>query len=86
MAVTEDVAWCQNVWDMLNDGGRWAVPRSGLTYRKDEAAMQLVLCSRMPWDPELPMTEEQLCEQQASDHRANVEMFGKAGITVIDET
>jgi len=86
MAVSEAALWCQNLWQMLNDDGRWAVPRSGLTYRKDEAAMQLVLCWRMPWDPELPMTEEQLHEQQDSDHSANVEMFGMAGVTVIDET
>ena len=71
---------------MLADGGVWGVPRSGLMYRKDEAAMQLVLYARMPHDPEMPMTDAQLREQQDADHAMNVEMFGMVGITVTDES
>ena len=86
MAVSEALLFCQNTWRWLNDGGCWAVPRSGLMYRKDEAAMQLVLYARVPWDAEMPMTPAQLLEQQDSDHAMNVEMFGMAGITVVDAT
>jgi hypothetical protein len=81
-----DTLWCRNVWQMLNDGGVWGVPRSGLMYRKDEAAMQLVLYARMPHDPEMPMTAAQLREQQDSDHEANREQFAVIGVTVTDES
>lgn len=86
MAVSEAALFCENLWRMLLDGGHWGVPRSGLMYRKDEAAMQLVLFHRLPWEAEMPMTPEQLREQQDSDHAMNVEMFGMVGVTVIDAT
>lgn len=73
-------------WNMLVDGGTWAVPRSGLIYRKDETNARLVLYARMPWDPELPWTPAQLHEQQNSEHAGIREGFAAIGVEVTDES
>ena len=86
MSATDTDLFCQQTWRMLNDGGIWGVPRSGLMYRKDAADARLVLYARMPWECEMPMSEAQLREQQDHDHANIVEMFSAIGIAVVDET
>lgn len=78
------VRWCANLFASIKDGGAWGVPRSGLIYRKRGGA--LVLVARMPHDPALPITAEQLAEMQQSDIDATREHFTAAGIEVKDET
>lgn len=82
MTITEGAAFAHSLWAMLAEGGVWGVPRSGLMYRKQDG--QLVLYARMPHDPSLPLTPEELCEQQDADHAGISEMFRAIGIEVVE--
>lgn len=82
--VNQYTAWCRQLFDTLTDGGSWGVPRSGLIFNRH--GNTLVLVSRMPHDPAMPCTAEQLHEQQQSDYESTKREFAKAGIEVIDET
>lgn len=81
------VAWCQNLWNMMADGGAWAVPRSGLIFNKRGG--KLVLVARMPYDEEaMPgtITAEELSLQQSNDFEGTRAHFAAFGVTVEDET
>lgn len=87
MALSKDdpnVVWCANLFAMVKDGGAWGVPRSGLVFRK--RGETLVLVERMPHEVAMPITREQLAEQQQSDFDGTKEYFGAAGIEVKDES
>ena len=76
------VAWCRRHFDMLADGGKWGIPRSGLVFQR--RGDRLVLIALMPWDPSMEgrITREQLDEQQADEYEQNRRHFEAAGITV----
>jgi len=73
--------WCRNLINSLNDGGRWAVPRSGLIFQK-RGPHTLVLVNQMPHDPDMPITAEELLEQQETDFRLIRTQFAIAGVSV----
>ncbi len=74
------VEWSRRHFNMMADGGTWGVPRSGLLYvRRGD---RLVLQSRMPYDPAMPLTEKQLDEQQHADIKLIKKHFEAAGIKV----
>lgn len=74
------VDWCRNLFDRLAQGGVWGIPRSGLIFEK--RGHDLVLTSQMPHIKEMPITPEQLAEQQESEYENVKRHFGLAGITV----
>jgi hypothetical protein len=76
----EHVEWSRRQFAMLRDGGVWGVPRSGLIFQR--RGDELVLINRMPYTEELPVTPEQLAEQQRSDITVITAHFGAAGIVV----
>ena len=78
-----DVLWCRALFASLTAGGVWGVPRSGLLFQKD--GDRLVLTARMPYDPEMPITEDELREQQDSDVAAIRSRFELAGIDVVEQ-
>jgi hypothetical protein len=80
----EHVEWSRNHFRTIANGGAWGLPRSGLIFTK--RGNTLVLTARMPHDPAMPITAEQLIEQQDSDFEGTKLHFGAAGITVVDET
>jgi hypothetical protein len=86
MSSDEEVWWCKQLWDRVNDGGVWVVPRTGLMFRKREESKQLVLYDRMPHHPDMEITAEQLSALQDEDVVATRERFAELGIAVIDET
>jgi hypothetical protein len=69
----EHINWCRSLFDTIKDGGAWAVPRSGLIFRKE--GKKLVLTQRLPGFTD---------EQQDSEFDAIVAHFDKAGIDVLD--
>ena len=73
--------WAANLWNSLNEGGVWGVPRCGLTFAK--RGEQLVLVDRMPWDPDMPITQEQLLAFQDEDIEGITTMFASIGIVVV---
>ena len=77
-------AWCRQLFDTLEDGGTWGVPRSGLIFNR--RGNTLVLVGRLPYDPAMPCTAAELHAQQQSDFNSTKREFAKAGIEVIDET
>lgn len=81
-----EVAWSANLWESLRDRGVWGVPRSGLIFQKREAESVLAVTARMPHEPAMPMSAEQLLEQQDSDVKAIRRRFEPLGIAVVDET
>lgn len=90
MSLATDLAWCRAHYAMMNEGGVWGVPRSGLIFQKNDGA--LVLVNRMPWTDELaqaaadgldvPATAEELRAYQDSDYELIRGRFEAAGITV----
>jgi hypothetical protein len=80
--LAEQTKWAESMWGMLADGGVWGVPRSGLMYRKD--GNSLVLYARMPWEEGMPLTREELQEQQDDDHRGIVVLFTVIGVEVTE--
>jgi hypothetical protein len=80
MTEADEVAWSHDLFHKLAPGGTWAVPRSGMIFEKRGDA--LVLVAQMPHVPEMPITAEQLAEQQQSDFDSIADRFGKAGVTV----
>lgn len=79
-----DVAWSSNIFRTIPDGGTWGVPRSGLLFTK--RGNELHLTARMPHDPAMPITIEQLTEQQDTDLGGIKRHFEAAGIPVVDRT
>ena len=67
-------AWCRMVFDSLNEGGTWAVPRSGLIFTKRDG--KLVLTLRMPEVPN---------EIQDEDFELIRQHFALAEIQVVEE-
>jgi hypothetical protein len=80
MTEQEEIDWCRGMFDRLAPGGVWGIPRSGMVFEKRDGA--LVLVAQMPHMPEMPITEEQLVEQQESEFNGVRENFGKAGVVV----
>ena len=73
--------FASELWNMLNEGGVWGVPRSGLMFRKE--GMTFVLQARMPWDPEIPLSSEEWEDFQESDISGIATMMAAIGVTVI---
>ena len=42
--------WCRSQWELMNDGGVWGIPRSGLVFKKDNEGKRLLLVNQMPHD------------------------------------
>ena len=84
--LSTEAQWCLNLFNLLNEGGTWGVPRSGLVFVK--RGDKLVLTARMPWMPEMKglLTEAELHEQQDEELRVNRQFFGEAGVEVVDES
>ena len=78
----EHTAWCQNQFDIVSEGGAWAVPRSGLIFSKQDG--KFVLTLRMPHSPDMPMTPEELRVYQQGEFELIRRKFAEAGIEVID--
>ena len=78
----EHVAWCRRTFDMVKDGGIWAMPRSGLVFQKTGPA-QFTLINQMPWMAGMPINAEELAIQQEIDFDLTVRHFAAAGIEVI---
>lgn len=74
--------WCRLMWAGMKEGGRWGIPRSGLIFAKQEG--RLVLVDSMPHMDGMPITVDQLLQQQQSDFNATVDRFGRVGVEVVD--
>lgn len=75
--------WCKNLFASLAEGGAWAVPRSGLIFRRQ--GDRLVLTSASPYlgdssDPDMP---EMWRAHQYTDFVLTRNRFAKAGIDVV---
>lgn len=75
------VQWSRRHFDSIKEGGAWAVPRSGMIFIK--RGNSLVLTVRMPHDPNMPVTAEQLDRQQQREYADVKRHFEAAGITVL---
>jgi hypothetical protein len=78
------IDWSRNHFEMIADGGTWGIPRSGLIFTKRGRTFELT--ARMPHDPAMPITVDELREQQARELADVIEHFGAAGIAVVDKT
>jgi len=82
--MSEHTEWCRRHFASMKDGGAWAIPRSGVIFRR--RGNELVLTERMPHDPAMPITAEQLLAQQRDEFLINKREFALAGVTVVDDT
>lgn len=83
--MTDDQQWCRNMWDSLQPGGQWGIPRSGLVFEKDEAELTLRLVAVMPHMDGMPISPAELSAQQRAEYEANREKFAEVGITITGE-
>jgi len=74
------VEWSRRQFAMMKDGGVWGIPRSGVVFQRQ--GDELVLLTRMPHEEGMPVTPEQLTEQQQSDVAVITAHFKAAGIRV----
>jgi hypothetical protein len=81
--VSETEEWARSVWRMLVEGGTWGVPRTGLMFQKRDD--KLCLVGRMPHEPALPITAEELRERQDFDIDGVTRMFAQIGIEVVGD-
>jgi hypothetical protein len=81
---TDFISWSQAHFNMLADGGTWAIPRSGLIFQRRGA--RLVLVTRMPWDESMGITAERLLKYQVEEYEAVKLNCEKAGIPVVDKS
>jgi len=72
--------FASQLWSMLNEGGVWGVPRSGLLFRKE--GNTFVLQDRMPWMIGMPWDEDEWLEMQRDDIDGITAMFSSIGVTV----
>lgn len=80
MTLDRDITWMRELANGLAPGGMWGVPRSGLIFTRTDTG--LMLTAQMPWTDELPITREELIEQQDADYDA-IRVRGElAGIPV----
>lgn len=77
--VTEYRKWCRGLFCALKDGGKWGVPRSGLTFTR--RGDKFVLTDRAAYYEGLAWII-----YQQSDYLVIKEEFEAAGIPVSDET
>ena len=77
--------FAKNMWNQLNDGGIWGIPRCGLIYQKRELAKQFVLTQRMPWFEELSVSAEELRQRQDDDHEGIKTLFAAIGVEVVED-
>lgn len=77
------VLWSKAMFAQLAEGGVWGVPRSGLLFQKRDD--KLVLIDAMPHMEGMPISDEELREQQKSDFENIRDVFKQAGIEVISE-
>ena len=72
--------WATKLWAMLNEGGIWGIPRSGLVFRKE--GQLFILQDRMPYLEGMPYTEADWLELQADDIEGVTNMMAGIGVTV----
>ncbi len=88
--LSNDAQWALDHFNCMAEGGVWAVPRSGLMFRKENGC--LVLFARMPYTEEMkaafadgadvPASAEALRQYQDSDYASIAKPFAEAGITI----
>ncbi len=76
----DHVNWSYNLFHMMSEGGAWAIPRSGLIFQRDGNCLKLT--ERMPHDPEMPLSPEELLTYQQSEFDLIKQYFEAAGIPV----
>lgn len=78
------IAWMKRLFQSLNDGGMWGIPRSGLAFRRDGEAM--VLASFTPTDSPHIMAAQQEEFRQVQQHLAasNIEVRDETGLMLLD--
>jgi hypothetical protein len=78
------VEWCRRLFASLKEGGVWGLPASGLIFMK--RGKDLVLTARMPHTAKMPLTAEELQQQQDDLLELTRQHFGAAGVTVREES
>ena len=93
-ARASDAIWCGSFFARMNEGAVWAVPRSGLTFRRRGDSLHLI--ERMPYTDALaraaeagaavPRSADALLAYQDEDFALIRSRFEDAGIRVVDGT
>lgn len=81
----DNAKWCLNLYNMLNDNGLWAIPRSGMIIAKRPGGlMELVMF--IPHEDAMPISAEELLEQQRGEWQEFCKHCKTAGIKTRDKT
>jgi hypothetical protein len=78
--LTDHIKWSRELFERIAEGGVWGIPRSGLVFNR--RGNVLVLVARMPHVPQMPISVEQLDEQQKREFADVKRHFEAAGIKV----
>lgn len=89
----EEVRWSRNLFNTLSLNATWAVPRSGLIFKK-VSLFELALVNVMPWSEamgqgfrrgmDVPSTKKELRRYQQMDFETIASRFKAAGVDVTD--
>jgi hypothetical protein len=78
------VAWSKHLFSTIKEGGTWAVPRSGLIFKKSSGSF--ILTNRMPWESGMSVGFKEFDNYQKEDYRLIAKHMKEAGIPVTDDT
>lgn len=71
------VEWCRRLWESMNEGAVWGIPRTGLIFKKLGPEAKLVLITRVdPGSPEFRALQEE-------DLEGTREHFAEFGVEVV---
>jgi hypothetical protein len=77
--MTDHSEWCRSVFEKLEDDGLWGVPRTGMLFRKNEAAKTLVWVGSFPPERDFGVSAPLA---RANELLVARDVFAKAGISV----
>jgi hypothetical protein len=89
-----NIIWCQTQHMMVKEGGTWAVPRSGLIFKRNAKGFELInnmpflseMAQALQHEPkmDIPKTPEELLGYQREDFRCIQRHFKAAKMEVTD--
>ena len=77
--MTDHTLWCRTLFEKLADDEYWAIPRSGMVFRKSKAAKSLVWVGSFPPNGKIMMPSSLA---RAHEFLRLLDEFSKAGISI----
>jgi hypothetical protein len=78
--VEQHAAWCRQHFARMGPGCIWAVPRTGLIFRR--TGNVLLWVGTIPPEPAKRMSPAKLAEAREDDYESHADHFSRAGVSI----